>query len=92
MSDARYLDARGVAEYLSISRAMVDVLVRRGKLPRPIFLTPRLPRWDREAIDRALAGQPASLHAGKSTSDIVRGIADGLATERSARPKETARR
>lgn len=87
----RYLDARGVADYLSISRNMVDILVRDGKIPAPISLTKRLKRWDRQAIDAALAGKPFTLHHG-SASDIIRGIADGLAKGRAARPKAAAGR
>lgn len=84
---SRYLDARTLADYLSISRTMVDQLVERGRLPKPIELTPRLKRWDREAVDAALAGTPLSVQRGRAASDIVRGIADGLAQGRSARPK-----
>jgi predicted DNA-binding transcriptional regulator AlpA len=87
LSDARYIDARGVADYLSISRNMVDILVRDGKLPPPISLTKKLKRWDREAIDAALAGKPAELHHGRAASDIIRGVADGLAKGRSTGPK-----
>lgn len=87
MTPARYLDARGVADYMSISRAMVDILVTRGILPPAIELTPRLKRWDREAIDAALARSTAYVQPSRDVDAIVRGIGDDLAKGRPARSK-----
>ena len=87
MTDSRYLDARGVADYLSISRTLVDQLVERGLLPKPIALTERVKRWDREAIDTALAGTALARQSGRAASDIIRGVADDLAQGCSGRPK-----
>lgn len=50
----RYLSASDLAAYLSISRTMVATLVESGRLPQPVYLTPKLPRWDREAVDEAM--------------------------------------
>ncbi len=58
--EPRYLTADQVCEYLSISRGTIDKLVREKRIPAPIMLTPRLPRWDRLAIDAALAGTALS--------------------------------
>jgi predicted DNA-binding transcriptional regulator AlpA len=88
----RYLDARGVADYISISRAMVDILVDRGVLPAAIELSPRLKRWDREAIDAALARSPSRMQPSRNADDIVRSVADGLAEGRPARPKAASGR
>jgi predicted DNA-binding transcriptional regulator AlpA len=82
MSATRYLSAGGVAEYLSISRAMVDIFVERGVLPKAIELSSRVKRWDRQAIDAALAAPASPVHPAQNVDDIVRGVADGLATER----------
>jgi predicted DNA-binding transcriptional regulator AlpA len=71
MTVARYLSAQDVAAYMRISRSMVDHLVEAGKLPRPIPLTPRLKRWDKEAIDAALVGQP-SVNPARTTDDSDR--------------------
>lgn len=54
MTEARYLSPADLASYLSISRGMIEPLVKAGRLPEPVYLTPRLPRWDREAVDAAL--------------------------------------
>lgn len=50
----RYLSTTDLAAYLGVSRNMVDRLVKSGRLPQPVYLTKRLPRWDREAVDAAL--------------------------------------
>lgn len=54
MTESRYLSADKLAEYLCISRSMVGALVKAGRLPEPVYLTSRLPRWDREKVDRAM--------------------------------------
>jgi predicted DNA-binding transcriptional regulator AlpA len=54
----RYLSVKGVAIYLSVSRGTVLSLVESGRLPKPVYLTPKLPRWDRDEIDRRMS--PAS--------------------------------
>lgn len=61
----RYLSATALAQYLDMSRNMVDALVRSGKLPKPVYLTTRMPRWDREQVDAALA------RSSKSTDPIM---------------------
>lgn len=54
MTQPRYLSPKDMAAYLSVSRNMVDRLVDAGKLPKPVYLTPKLPRWDREKVDAAI--------------------------------------
>ncbi|MBS4046548.1 MAG: hypothetical protein KG075_09430 [Alphaproteobacteria bacterium] len=49
--DARFLSRRGLAAYLSCSENKIRDMVRRGRLPAPVYLEPRMPRWDREAVD-----------------------------------------
>lgn len=75
---ARYLSAPQVAQYLSISRSMVDVLVRRGRIPAPVELTPRLKRWDRDAIDATLGAPPLGAKPGPNVDEIVARIAEEL--------------
>lgn len=64
----RYLSASDLAEYLSISRSMVSALVESGRLPKPVYLTPRLARWDREAVDEAMG--TALKSADRTLGDI----------------------
>lgn len=54
MVQPRYLSKKDLASYLSCSENKVADMVRRGKLPNPIYLEPRMPRWDREAVDMAV--------------------------------------
>lgn len=58
--EPRYLTADQVCDYLSVSRGTIDKLVREKRIPAPIMLTPRLPRWDRLAIDATLVGTALS--------------------------------
>jgi predicted DNA-binding transcriptional regulator AlpA len=54
------LDARGVAQLLSVSRATVYTLHSTGKLPRPIRPTGHDPRWSlAELRDWTSAGCPS---------------------------------
>ena len=77
----RYLSLKAVGEYLMIAPQTVEDLVRSGRLPRPIELAPRLERWDKEAIDAALA-----LAAERNSVDIMVGkIAQEFATRASKR-------
>lgn len=69
MTVGRYLTRDDVARYLRVGRNMVDRLVQQRVIPKPIYLTPRLPRWDREAIDRAVAGGNAG--ASSSWDDAI---------------------
>jgi predicted DNA-binding transcriptional regulator AlpA len=49
------------AEHLDISVDALRRLVRAGKLPQPDrTLGPRMPRWDREALDKAMGNTPSS--------------------------------
>lgn len=93
VGSGRYLSVTAVAEYVGISKSMVDILVRRGVLPVPIELTPRMKRWDRLAIDAALCGSTApagSSHA--SVADITREIANGILAEGRLSAAKAARR
>ena len=39
------VDARGVGELLGVSRATVFAMHSGGRLPMPVRITPRAPRW-----------------------------------------------
>jgi phage terminase Nu1 subunit (DNA packaging protein) len=56
----RWLTQQGVADYVGgCSVRQVQILTRQGRLPVSYALGPRLPRYDRLAIDRAMAEQAA---------------------------------
>lgn len=55
----RYLLLKAAAQYLSISPQTLLRLVKAGKLPTPTYLSPKLPRWDRDAIDATMGKKPA---------------------------------
>lgn len=71
MAEQRYLTAQEVCGYVACSRSQLDALVRAGTLPEPIRLTARMLRWDRQAIDAALAGRPTSSSIDAAVSRIV---------------------
>lgn len=52
--EPRWLSATGAARYISVGMSTFYRL--RGSLPDPVYLSARMPRWDRLALDRMLAG------------------------------------
>lgn len=62
MVDSRWLDARTAASHLGLPDK--DAFLRKvklGVLPAPSYrLGSRMPRWDRDALDSAMAGTPSS--------------------------------
>lgn len=78
----RYLDLNGVASYLSVSRTTVQRLVERKALPDPVYLSPKLPRWDAREIDEAIARKvpkraPSRVDFDQITEEAVNAIAQG---------------
>lgn len=64
MTEARWLDADGVARHLSVKVSAIPRLVRDLRIPKPNYaLGPRHPRWDREALDAAFNGGEDSTNA-----------------------------
>ncbi len=65
MTGAKWLDRDALAAHISVRPDAVARLVKAGRLPEPSYhLGPRQPRWDRERVDAALAGQVASRPKG----------------------------
>lgn len=56
MSDQRLMTAQDACKYLSVSRTTFWRMVKSGSMPAPVMLTPRTPRWDKEAIDKIITG------------------------------------
>ena len=54
-TETRLLTARDLMERLNLSRTGIYRLLRKGDLPRPLYLTPKLPRWPEVAIESWLA-------------------------------------
>lgn len=83
---SRWLTRRELADDLRVTVETVDSLVERGKLPRPVYLSPRLPRFDRHAVDAKL-GVTRKLDASALWDEAING------TNAKARParQEAAR-
>ena len=47
---AEYLAVRHVAAMLGVSIRTVWTMTSIGTLPKPVYLTPRCPRWIRSAV------------------------------------------
>jgi hypothetical protein len=63
MSGARWLSLAHAADHLDISVDALRRLVRMGKLPQPDrTLGQRMPRWDREALDKAMGNREPSAN------------------------------
>jgi hypothetical protein len=64
-------DARRSAEHLDISEARFLALVKSGKFPAPSYhMGERTPRWNTEALDRAMNPN--------SALDVTQRAVDGL--------------
>lgn len=85
-NNSRWMTRRELADELRVSVDTVDSLVQRGKLPKPIYLTPRLPRFDRLEVDAKL-GIARKMDQSAIWDEAMYGTA---AKARPARPK-TAR-
>ena len=50
-----WINKRELAEHLSIKPRAINYLVKTGRLPRGVFISPRVPLWDLTVIEKALA-------------------------------------
>ena len=76
----RWLSLSHAAEHLDLSVDALRRLVRQGKLPKPDrSLGQRMPRWDREALDKAMQRAPSS------TNDADRAVEVWLEKQRQQR-------
>lgn len=61
-SDQLALSPADAARLLAVSRATFFKMHSAGKLPLPVYLTPRCPRWSRsELVEWLAAGAPDRL-------------------------------
>jgi predicted DNA-binding transcriptional regulator AlpA len=61
-AEPEVLTKSGVASLLSVSTRQIENLIKAGRLPRPLYLAERSPRWLRADLlqwlrERAAAGQ-----------------------------------
>ncbi len=50
------LDVRQLSRLLSLSRTTVWRAVSSGRLPKPVYISPKTPRWIRVEVEKAIAG------------------------------------
>ena len=63
----RWLSPSAAADYLDVRVDALPRLVRAGRVPPPDYrLGPRSPRYDREALDRAMGANVASRDPDKA--------------------------
>jgi excisionase family DNA binding protein len=75
----RWMSAETAAAYLCVSTAQLRRLVDANRIPAPIYLSERTPRFDRAAIDNALTKggngrsiEDAIAQIGRKTPGAVR--------------------
>lgn len=65
MPEPRWLDRDALARHICVRVDAIARLQRAGRLPEPSYhLGQRQPRWDRDKVDAALAGEVASRPKG----------------------------
>lgn len=77
-----YLSADSLAQRLDVSRNTVLRLAESGAIPKPIYLGPKLPRWDWGAVQAAIAknagiGAPSQIDADQIAEEAANAIAQG---------------
>jgi predicted DNA-binding transcriptional regulator AlpA len=83
----RWLSLPHAAEHLDISIDQLRRFVREGKLPPPDrSLGARMPRWDREALDKAMQSEPAPANIRDPDVAVERWLNE----QRQNRPRRTA--
>jgi excisionase family DNA binding protein len=79
MADQRWFDEDEAARYLSLRMSALRRLVKAGRLPSPnVSLGKRMPRWDKEELDRAMTGAAVVVVQKPKTKDPQQVIEDGL--------------
>jgi len=73
----RWLSLSHAAEHLDITIDSLRRLVRQGKLPAPDrTMGQRMPRWDKEALDRAMQSTPSSPNITDADAALERWLND----------------
>lgn len=78
MADKRWLAPESAAEYLDVRIDALPRLVRQGRVPEPDYrLGPRSPRYDREALDKAMGVGVASTNPDRALERFLEKTAAG---------------
>ncbi len=76
MPDPRWLDRSALAAHLCVSPFSITRLVREGRIPAPSYhLGPKLPRWDRQAVDATLEAGLVSTDPNQAVHALAQEIA-----------------
>jgi uncharacterized protein (DUF2267 family) len=90
MTIRRWLTPAAAADRLNVYPHELAKLVREGKIPAPSRrLGPKRPRYDLEALDRAMLGEDAQSEAERER-EIDKRFAD-MAAKIAAQPKRSRR-
>ena len=71
---AALLDPEALAQRLKVSKATIKRMKRTGKLPRPIYLGPRMPRWNEGEINHWINSGCLSLDKWVTLLDMERKV------------------
>ena len=87
----RWLSLPHAAEYLDLSVDSLRRLVRQGKLPHPDrSLGVRMPRWDKEALDRAMQSCLPEVTGRRDLRDPDQALEAWLEKQRQIPPRRSA--
>jgi excisionase family DNA binding protein len=90
MADQRWLDEEEAARYLSLRMSALRRLVKAGRLPSPnVSLGKRMPRWDKEELDRAMTGAPAEKPKLQNPQQVVQNAVQKILAQ--SRPRASIR-
>jgi hypothetical protein len=89
MAKGRWLSPASAADYLDVRVDALPRLVRAGRVPAPDYsLGPRSPRYDREALDKAMGSGVASNHPDRCLERFLEKTAQGMSKKRLSKPEE----
>lgn len=85
---ARWLDRDALARHICVRVDAIARLQRAGRLPPASYhLGPRQPRWDRDAVDAAIAGGVASSDPRTAINALAEEIAGRRSPHRPQAPR-----
>ena len=87
----RWLTLPHAAEYLDLSVDSLRRLVRAGKLPQPDrSLGVRMPRWDKEALDKAMQSSLPEVNRRRDLRDPDQALEAWLEKQRETPARRSA--
>lgn len=94
MSDTteRWLDIEAAARHLRVQPHALTRLVRLGRLPAASYaLGPRSPRWDRELLDKQMAGVVNGAAGGTTSPETINEASHANANQIRSRARSARR-